>query len=97
MEQRLSHTCDRESGGRAWGQSNPYHLQYLASLSFPGTEEAGFEGPRRVWERESHFLRSTQAISALGNQCEELLLRGVTLQKVQLLALEVRLVEGKAG
>lgn len=51
----------------------------------------------RVWERESHFLRSTQAISALGNQCEELLLQGVTLQKVQLLALEVRLVEGKAG
>lgn len=49
----------------------------------------------RVWEREIHFLTRTETISALGNQGEELLLQGVTLQKVQLLALEVRLVEGK--
>lgn len=51
----------------------------------------------RVWEREIHFLRRTQAISAQGGQCEELLLQGVTLQKVQLLAQEARLVGRKAG
>lgn len=44
----------------------PFPFQILMKL--------GLRWP--MWERESHFLRRTQAVSAQRGQCEELLLWG---------------------